>query len=60
MSGSQVYHIWFTAGLVWFAISIAVMLIKAIIGPGVTDRSSRSIWIGTMVICCILILPGSS
>ena len=56
MSVSQAYHILFTAGLVWFAILIAVMLIKAIIGPGVTDRILAINMIGTMVICCILIL----
>ena len=56
MTVAQAYNMLFTVGLIWLALLIALMLIKAIIGPGVTDRILAINMIGTMVICCILIL----
>ena len=56
MSVSQAYHILFSAALIWFAVLLLAMLIRAIAGPRITDRILSINMIGTMVICCIAIL----
>ena len=50
------YHIVYLISLIWFSILISAMLIRAIIGPRITDRILSINMIGTMVICCIAIL----
>ena len=42
--------------LIWFAGLLTVTLIRAIIGPRITDRVLSINMIGTMVICCIAVL----
>jgi multicomponent Na+:H+ antiporter subunit F len=44
------------AVLIWFALLITVGLIRAIIGPRITDRVLSINMISTMVISCIAIL----
>ena len=56
MSVSQAYQLLFSAALIWFAILLFAMLIRAIVGPRITDRILAINMIGTMVICCIAIL----
>lgn len=56
MSVEAAYQILFSAALVWFSILILFMLIRSIIGPGITDRILCINMTGTMVICCITIL----
>ena len=50
------YQILFSFALVWFSILILFLLIRSIIGPGITDRILCINMTGTMVICCITIL----
>ncbi len=50
------YQILFSAALIWFSILVLAMLIRAIIGPRITDRILSINMIGTMIICCITIL----
>lgn len=56
MTLEQAWNTLFNAALIWLAVLIALMLIRAIIGPRVTDRLLSINMIGTMVICCITIL----
>ncbi len=56
MSIESAYHMLFLSALVVFGILIGIVLIRSIIGPRITDRIMCINMIGTMVICCILIL----
>ena len=56
MSIEAAYQMLFWGGLIWFAILILAMLIRSILGPRITDRILSINMIGTMVICCIMIL----
>ena len=56
MTLENAYRLLNSGALIVLSILIAVMLIRSIIGPGVTDRILCINMIGTMVICCILIL----
>ena len=56
MSIDNAYQILFSGALIWFSFLILAMLIRAIIGPEITDRLLSINMIGTMVICCIAIL----
>ena len=56
MDFEKIYHIVFLAALGWFSFLILLMLIRSIIGPRITDRLLCINMIGTMVICCIVIL----
>ncbi len=56
MSIDSAYQILFSGALIWFSFLILAMLIRAIIGPEITDRLLSINMIGTMVICCIAIL----
>ena len=50
------YRILFLGALVWFGLLLLIMLIRAIIGPRVTDRILSINMICTMVIACTCIL----
>ena len=50
------YHYLFFGALIWFGILLFIMLVRAIIGPRITDRILAINVIGTMVICAIAIL----
>ncbi len=50
------YHVLFTGALLVFTVLIGVMLARSVIGPRITDRILSINMIGTMVICCIVIL----
>ncbi len=56
MSINEAYHSLYNVSLIVLAILIGVMLLKAVIGPRVTDRILSINMIGTMVISAILIL----
>ena len=56
MSVQTAYQYLFSIALIWFAALNSFMLIRAIIGPRVTDRILAINMIGTMVICSIVIL----
>ena len=56
MSIEAAYQMLFWGALIWFAILILAMLTRAILGPRITDRILSINMIGTMVICCIIIL----
>lgn len=56
MTVAQAYRILYSLVLTVFAVLIAAMLIRSVIGPRITDRILSVNMIGTMVICCILIL----
>ena len=56
MTVENAYIYLFTAALIWFALLITVGLIRAIIGPRITDRVLSINMISTMVISCIAIL----
>ena len=56
MNIDTVYQIIYLTALIWFSLLILAMLIRSIIGPRITDRLLSINMIGTMVICCILIL----
>jgi len=50
------YTILYSAALLVLGVLIGIMLIRAVIGPRITDRILAINMIGTMVISCILIL----
>ena len=50
------YHVLFIGALIVFTVLIGVMLVRSVIGPRITDRILSINMIGTMVICCIVIL----
>ena len=58
MNIDQAYHYLFMGALIIFAVLIGVMLIRAVIGPRITDRILSINMIGTMTICSIAILSG--
>lgn len=55
MTVGEAYNILYMGALVVLVILIGVMLVRSIIGPGVTDRILSNNMIGTMVIACIAI-----
>lgn len=56
MSINEAYHSLYNVSLIVLSILIGIMLLKAVIGPRVTDRILSINMIGTMVISSILIL----
>ena len=56
MNIEQAYHYLYLGALIWISLLISAMLIRSIIGPAITDRILSINMIGTMIICCILIL----
>jgi multicomponent Na+:H+ antiporter subunit F len=56
MTVGEAYSCLYTGALVILAVLIGVMLIRSIMGPGVTDRILSINMIGTMVISGIAIL----
>ncbi len=58
MSIEKAYSLLFSSALIVFGIFVGLMLIRSIIGPRITDRIMCINVIGTMVICCIIILSG--
>ena len=50
------YHYLFYIVLIWFGVLIFAMLLRSIKGPRITDRILCINMIGTMVICCIVLL----
>ena len=56
MSIESAYELLFTIALAGWMLLIGAMLIRAGIGPRVTDRILSVNMLGTMVICCIMIL----
>jgi multicomponent Na+:H+ antiporter subunit F len=56
MSVDNAYRILFLGALVWFGLLLLIMLIRAIIGPRVTDRILSINMICTMVIASTCIL----
>ncbi len=56
MSVEAAYQLLYGVALVWFSLLIFAMLVRSILGPRITDRILSVNMIGTMVICCILIL----
>ena len=58
MNIDQAYHFLFMGALIIFAVLIGIMLIRAVIGPRITDRILSINMIGTMTICSIAILSG--
>lgn len=52
----QAYHVLFTAALIFLAVMLVLCLIRAIIGPRVTDRIVAVNMMGTMVIVIIAVL----
>lgn len=52
----QAYHVLFTGALIFLAVMVVLCLIRAIIGPRVTDRIVAVNMMGTMVIVIIAIL----
>ena len=55
MALEQAYNILYGCVLTGFSVLILIMLIRAVIGPRITDRVLSINMIGTMVICCIVI-----
>ena len=56
MSIENAYRILFLGALIWFSFLLLITLIRAIIGPRVTDRILSINMICTMVIACTCIL----
>ena len=56
MSVENAYRILFLGALIWFGLLLLITLIRAIIGPRVTDRILSINMICTMVIACTCIL----
>lgn len=56
MSIETAYNILYMGSLIIFALLIGVMLVRSVIGPRITDRILSVNMIGTMIICCIVIL----
>lgn len=53
---TQVYNILFTVSLIFLAVMVVLCLIRAIIGPKVSDRIVATNMMGTMVMVIIAIL----
>ncbi len=56
MSVEAAYHYLYMTVLILFALLATVMMIRAIIGPRITDRVLSVNMIGTIVISCIAVL----
>ena len=56
MSVETAYQYLFEGALIWLGILLLIMLLRAIIGPRVTDRILSINMIGTMVSCSICLL----
>ena len=56
MSVDQAYHYLFIGVLIYLALLITAGLIRAVIGPLITDRVLSINMIGTLVIGCIAVL----
>ncbi len=56
MSVENAYRILFLGALIWFSFLLLITLVRAIIGPRVTDRILSINMICTMVISCTCIL----
>ena len=56
MSLGTAYELLYTTALAGWILLIGAMLVRAGIGPRISDRILSINMIGTMVICCILIL----
>ncbi len=56
MSVENAYRILFLGALIWFSFLLLITLIRAIIGPRVTDRILSINMICTMVVACTCIL----
>ncbi len=56
MSVENAYRILFLGALIWFSFLLLITLIRAIVGPRVTDRLLSINMICTMVIACTCIL----
>ena len=56
MTIEAAYRLLYSAALIGFAALIGAMLLRAAVGPRVTDRILSINMIGTMIICCIMIL----
>ena len=56
MSLDKAYYLLFMIVLIWFALLLTVTMIRAVMGPRITDRVLSVNMIGTMVICCIAVL----
>ena len=58
MTIETAYQILFEGALLWLGVLLLIMLVRAIIGPRITDRILAINMIGTMVSCCICLLSG--
>ena len=58
MTIETAYQILFEGALLWQGVLLLIMLVRAIIGPRITDRILSINMIGTMVSCCICLLSG--
>lgn len=56
MDFENLYRILFQGALIWFTLLILIMLLRAVIGPRITDRILSINMIGTMVISSVCIL----
>ncbi len=56
MTVENAYYYLYMAALIWFALLLTVTLVRAVIGPRITDRVLSINMIGTMVISCIAVL----
>ena len=56
MSPDTAYQFLYTAALIVFAVLIGIMLVRAAIGPRITDRIMSVNMMGTMVISSIAVL----
>ncbi len=58
MSVENAYQLLYAFVLLVFAVLIGITLVRAVIGPRVTDRIMSINMIGTMVIASIIVLSG--
>ena len=56
MTVEKAYYLLYMVVLIWFALLLTITLVRAVIGPRITDRVLSVNMIGTMVISCIAIL----
>ena len=56
MNIEHAYHLLYLGALIFLAVLIGIMLIRAVIGPRITDRILAINMLGTMVISSIAIL----
>ncbi len=56
MSIENAYRLLFLGALIWFSLLVLIMLFRAVIGPGISDRILSINMIGTMVISGVCIL----